>query len=102
MPMPQPQPQAPPQQQVTQQQYQMYYPNVFVQSGRMPNGYPVNAWPMMVPGRGGMAGANGHGPGVQMSMPMQPIMPGGQQHPLQHHQVPVGGGGKGQPGLPGR
>ncbi|KAF8211129.1 Spt20 family-domain-containing protein [Mycena galopus ATCC 62051] len=59
-------------------------------------------WPMMVPGRGGMTGANGHGPGMQMSMPMQPIMPGGQPHTLQHHQVPVGGGGKGQPGLPGR
>ncbi|KAJ7777188.1 Spt20 family-domain-containing protein [Mycena metata] len=96
--MPPQQPQQPPQ----AQQYQMYYPNVFMQSGggRMPNGYPVNGgWPMMVPGR---AGANGHGPGMPMSMPMQPIMPGGQQHPLQHHQVPVGGGGKGQPGLPGR
>ncbi|KAJ7921221.1 hypothetical protein B0H13DRAFT_2656123 [Mycena leptocephala] len=45
-----------PQQQVTQQQYQMYYPNVFVQSGRMPNGYPVNAWPMMVPGGAGWLG----------------------------------------------
>ncbi|KAJ7036530.1 hypothetical protein C8F04DRAFT_1094785 [Mycena alexandri] len=91
-------PQQPPPQPSQPQQYQMYYPNVFMQSGggRMPNGYPVSgAWPMMVPGR---AGANGHGPG----MPMQPIMPGGQQHPLQHHQVPVGGGGKGQPGLPGR
>ncbi|KAJ7483286.1 hypothetical protein FB451DRAFT_1233984 [Mycena latifolia] len=75
-----------------QQPYQMYYPaNVFMQSGRAaPAGYPQ--WMVA---RGGGAPA-----GMQM---MQPIMPGGQPHPLQqHHQVPVGGGGKGQPGLPGR
>ncbi|KAJ7173489.1 hypothetical protein C8R46DRAFT_116090 [Mycena filopes] len=67
-------------------QYQMYYPNVFMQAGGrapgMPNGvgYPAaNGWPMMVPG--GRAGANG-------------MQPGGQPH-AHHHQVPVGGGGKG-------
>ncbi|KAJ7249507.1 Spt20 family-domain-containing protein [Mycena haematopus] len=98
-PMPMPSQQQP--QQPQQQQYQMYYPNVFMPSaGRMPNGYP--AWAPMMMGRGGMAGASGHGPGMQMTMPMQPIMPGGQPHQLQHHQVPVGGGGEGQPGLPGR
>ncbi|KAK7031667.1 Spt20 family-domain-containing protein [Favolaschia claudopus] len=116
------------QQQQQQQQYQMYYQNMYMQSaaaaGRLPNGYPPNGWPMMVPGarnvngvngvNGMTGGPNGHGhghghPGMggvggMGAMGMQPgMIPGGQHHALpQHHQVPVGGGGKGQPGLPGR
>ncbi|KAJ7065396.1 hypothetical protein C8F01DRAFT_744033 [Mycena amicta] len=66
--------------------------------------YPGMNWQQQLasmPGRGmPMPAANGH----QLQMQMQQaagMMPGG-QHAMPHHPVPVGGGGKGQPGHPGR